>query len=69
MSERRWITPRECALYLAIHLKTVYAKIAKGEIPAAKIGGTLRVDRVRLDKFMESSEKVSIERKIDDWSM
>lgn len=63
---RRWITPKSCADYLSIHLKTVYAQIARGEIPAAKVGGSIRIDKKRLDELMEASEKASIENKIND---
>jgi len=54
--ERRWITPKECAKYLSIHVKTVYAQIARKEIPASRIGGNVRVDIKRLDQIMEARE-------------
>ncbi|NQT80263.1 MAG: helix-turn-helix domain-containing protein [Candidatus Aminicenantes bacterium] len=53
MIEKRWITPRECAAYLSIHVKTVYAQVAKREIPSSKIGGSVRIDRKKLDEIME----------------
>lgn len=63
MIERRWISPKECALYLSIHVKTVYSQIARGEIPASKIGGSVRIDRKRLDKKMLERE-MNIEDKL-----
>jgi len=69
MIERRWITARECALYLSVHLKTVYAQIARAEIPATKIGGSVRIDKKKLDDILESREKVPIEKKIEEWGI
>jgi len=45
MIEKRWITPKEAANYLSLHLKTVYVKISRGEIPASRIGGILGLIR------------------------
>lgn len=67
--ELRWITPKQCSSYLSIHLKTVYSQIERGEIPATKIGGSVRIDRKKLDDILESREKVPIEKKIDEWGI
>jgi excisionase family DNA binding protein len=52
--DRRWISPRATADYLGCHLQTIYAWIASGEIPSARIGRKVLVDRIRLDKRLEA---------------
>jgi excisionase family DNA binding protein len=52
--DRRWLSPRATADYLGCHLQTVYIWIASGEIPSARIGRKLLVDRLRLDKRLEA---------------
>lgn len=56
--ERRWITPKECAEYLSIHVKTVYTKISIGTIPAGKLDGLIRVDKRKLDEILETQERL-----------
>ncbi|MFC2169960.1 helix-turn-helix domain-containing protein [Acidobacteriota bacterium] len=65
--QRRWISVKECAEYLGLHLKSVYSLISRGEIPAARIGGSVRVDLKKLDSHMESTETVPIRNKIEEW--
>lgn len=55
--ERRWITSRECAEYLSLSVKTVYAQAARGEIPSSKVGGSIRIDRKRLDEQLEAQDR------------
>jgi len=50
---RRWLTIAEAASYLGIHGKTAYIWAARGVLPAARIGGTIRVDLLKLDEFLE----------------
>jgi len=64
--QKRWITPLECSSYLSLHIKTVYAKIAKGEIPAACIGGSIRIDRKKLDEQLEN-QILDMQSKVKDW--
>ncbi|MBE3050020.1 helix-turn-helix domain-containing protein [Candidatus Bathyarchaeota archaeon] len=52
--DRRWISPRATADYLGCHLQTVYVWIVSGEIPSARIGRKVLVDRIRLDKRLEA---------------
>ena len=66
--ERRWISPKECASYLSIHLKTVYVQIARGEIPATKIGGSVRVDKKKLDERLEKRE-INLDEKLEGWGL
>ena len=62
--ERRWLTPAETAEYLSLHVKTIYAQAARGEIPASKIGGSIRIDKKRLDEQLEARE-VNFDELID----
>jgi len=52
--QKRWITPRECAEYLSLNVKTIYAQAATGIIPSAKIGGSVRIDKKKLDEQLEN---------------
>ena len=54
---RRWISPKECSLYLGIHLKSTYRLIDQGEIPASRIGRSVKVDFKRLEELLEAREK------------
>jgi len=67
--QKRWITPLECSSYLSLHIKTVYAKIARGEILAARVGGSrgsIRIDRKKLDEQLEK-QILDLESKVKDW--
>lgn len=50
---RRWISPRETAVYLDFHPQHVYELLAQGKLPAAKIGGAWRVDLTALEADLE----------------
>lgn len=52
--EKRWISPREAALYLGVHLMTIYGWINAEKIPAARIGRLVRVDLRALDGILEA---------------
>jgi excisionase family DNA binding protein len=51
---RRWLSVREGAAYLGLNLKTVYSLIQRREIPAAKIGGSVRIDKKSLEAQLEA---------------
>lgn len=53
LGKRRWLTVAEAAAYLGINNKTAYVWAARGTLPAARIGGVIRVDLLKLDEFME----------------
>jgi len=63
--QKRWITPLECSLYLSLHINTIYVKVAKGEIPAARIGGAIRIDKNKLDEQLEN-QILDLESKVKD---
>jgi excisionase family DNA binding protein len=52
--EKRWISPREAALYLGVHIMTIYSWIAAEKIPAARIGRLVRVDLKALEGILQS---------------
>jgi excisionase family DNA binding protein len=51
--EKRWISVKTCAGILGLHVKSVYSLIARGEIPAGKIGRSVRIDLQALEKKLE----------------
>jgi excisionase family DNA binding protein len=53
--ERRFLSPREVAEYVGVHLQTVYAMIARGEIKSARLGRRVLVDKRRLDAQLEAA--------------
>lgn len=48
--ERRWVSVNTASKYLSIHPVTCRRLIDKGEIFAAKIGGSIRVDMKKLNE-------------------
>lgn len=51
--ELRWISVRETSQYLGIHEITVRRLIDRGEIFAAKVGRSVRIDKIKLDEKLE----------------
>ncbi len=49
----RYLTPVETAVVLRISLASFYKKRHLGQIPVTKVGGTLRVDKFKLEKYLE----------------
>jgi len=68
MPERRWISPKECSLYLNLHLKSIYRLISQYEIPAVKIGGSVRVDLKALNEKLERQEANAEAKNLKEWS-
>ncbi len=50
----RFLTPAEAAAVLRISLASFYKKAHLRQIPVTKVGGSLRCDKVRLEKYLES---------------
>jgi len=46
------MTPKDAALYLNIHIITLYRLIKKGELPSFKVGGQWRFKRDLLDAWI-----------------
>jgi excisionase family DNA binding protein len=53
MDKRRWISPSETAALLGMHIQSIYVLIARGVIPAARVGRKVLVDRHLLEKELE----------------
>ena len=51
--DRRWISIRTCSEYLGIHQVTCRRLVDRGEIKAAKVGGSIRVDLQALEEKLE----------------
>lgn len=68
MIDRRWLSLKEAAEYLAIHYTTAYRMAIKGELPAVPITNRRngheiwRVDKKKLDELLEAklNEKNSV---------
>lgn len=58
---------KELSHYLKIKISTLYAKVAKGEIPHYKIGRLVRFKKTEIDKWLESQNhnSVDITRKVN----
>jgi len=55
MIERRWLTAKECAEYLGLHLKTIYRAAKEGKLPYSKAEGIgVRIDKLALDQFLQA---------------
>ena len=53
-SVRRWISPREAAGLLGVHIQTLYLMASRGQIPAARLGRKVLIDRRRLEADLEA---------------
>lgn len=59
MSERIWLTVPEAAEELHIPRTRCYELIARGELPAVRIGErSIRVNRAELEKFLLETRRV-----------
>jgi len=54
---RRWISVKAVAEYLDIHPVTCRRLIDRGEIPATKVGRSVRVDLKRLEEILEEKQR------------
>jgi excisionase family DNA binding protein len=55
---KRWFDIAESALYLVVSQGYVRALIHDRKIPATRLGNTFRIDRVDLDRLLESRKKL-----------
>lgn len=58
----KWMTMVQTSRYTSISLKKCYDLCQQGQLPSAKIGGSIRVDRERLDKMLEDQIIVAQQR-------
>ncbi|MBX6765167.1 MAG: helix-turn-helix domain-containing protein [Rubrobacteraceae bacterium] len=52
--ERGWLSPEEAIVYTGIGRTRLYALLASGELPSAKLGRTRHIRRADLDAFLEA---------------
>ena len=52
MAETDVMTVREVAEYLKVKERTIYRLVAKGGIPAFKVGGSWRFRRAEIDEWI-----------------
>lgn len=50
------LSVRQVADVLSVHINTVKRLIARGELPASKVGRALRVDKVDLKQYLDASK-------------
>lgn len=61
--EPRYLKLEDVATYLSVSVPQVYALVRSGDLPAVKIGGrgVWRVDRKKLDAFLDALEAETAE--------
>lgn len=47
------LTAKQVATYLQVHERTVRNLIARGDLPGKKVGGSVRIIKAKLLKFLE----------------
>jgi len=50
-----FLNVREAAAHLRVCDKTVYRMIGRGEMPAVRIGGSIRIDKRELQQYVYES--------------
>jgi len=58
MNAPKYISPKATAELCSLHLQTVYSMIARGIIPACRIGRAVRVDREALLAGLDAQKAV-----------
>lgn len=54
---RRLLIPDEAAQFLRISLKSFYKRASKGELPIIKVGGLIRVDSIKLERYLDQRSR------------
>ena len=57
----RWLSVEEIAKHLGVSKETIYKMVQKRKIPGLKIGNQWRFKKTTIDKWIEESEKLSME--------
>jgi excisionase family DNA binding protein len=60
--QHEWLKVPEVAEVLRIARSRAYELVADGEIPAVKIGRSVRVSRKELDRWLEDQRYVDVSR-------
>ena len=50
----KWLTIEQIAVYLQVSKEKVYKLCQRGKMPASKLGGQWRFERVEIDKIVAS---------------
>lgn len=53
----RLMRAREAAAYLSLSVSQIYALMAGGGLPTCRIAGSVRIDRSRLDEFLDGQRR------------
>ncbi len=61
--EEKFMTLDELCHYIKLAKPTVYVLLAKGLIPAAKVGRIWRFNKESIDKWMAEKEKYYMQKK------
>jgi excisionase family DNA binding protein len=61
--QREWLKVPEVAEVLRIARSRAYELVADGEIPAVKIGRSVRVNRKELDRWLEGQRYLDVTRR------
>jgi len=56
---KRWISPKEAGEYLSLSPGAIYRLAAQKKLPAARVGHSLRIDLMELERRMERQSKKS----------
>jgi excisionase family DNA binding protein len=56
LSAGQYLNPRQVAQYLGVSTKTIYRRIADGEIRASRIGRLLRIAAADVVRYIERNE-------------
>jgi excisionase family DNA binding protein len=54
LAGRRWVSIREAADFLSVHVQTAYSLFYRGELPGARVGRNVRIDLKRLTEQLEA---------------
>jgi len=59
LHDQRLMTPTQAASYLGLGSRwSIYRLVGAGELPALKLAGKLRLDRVDLDRLIQAKKKL-----------
>lgn len=57
----RYLTPKQASEVLQISLSSFYKSSWKGDIPTTRLGGRIRVDKLKLEKYLETRTRGGME--------
>ena len=60
--EREWISYRECTELTGISRGTIWKLIGAGQVRAAKVGKSVRINRRSLEQYLQEQDYAEITR-------